>query len=73
MTFGNYNAMAMEPMGHIAGMASAIISFVSGLMGVVLGGFAGRFYNGTLTPVALAFFAYGCAALLMSEWAESRR
>jgi MFS transporter, DHA1 family, multidrug resistance protein len=73
MMFGNYNAMAMEPMGHIAGMASAFTSFLSSLVAVILGMIAGYFYNGTLTPLTVAFLSYGILALIFSEWAERGR
>lgn len=72
-TFGNFNAMSMEPMGHIAGMAAAISGFISQALAIGLGGFAGRFYDGTLTPLALFFAFYSICALLCVEWAEARR
>jgi MFS transporter, DHA1 family, multidrug resistance protein len=72
-TFGNFNAMSMEPMGHIAGMAAAVSGFVSQAMAIALGGFAGRFYDGTLTPLAVFFAVYSVCALLCVEWAESQR
>ena len=53
MIFGNYNAMAMEPMGRIAGMAAAVSGSLSSIMAIFLGGFAARQYDGTLTPVRL--------------------
>ena len=73
LLFGNYNAMALEPMGHIAGMASAISGALSSFIAVVLGGIAGRFYDGTLYPISFAFLLYGILAWVASEWAESGR
>ncbi len=35
--FGNYNAIAMEPMGHIAGMAAAISGSLSSLVALGIG------------------------------------
>jgi MFS transporter, DHA1 family, multidrug resistance protein len=72
-TFGNFNAMAMEPMGHIAGMAAAVSGFISQAMAIVLGGIAGRYYDGTLTPLAIAFALYSLCALVLVEWAERGR
>jgi MFS transporter, DHA1 family, multidrug resistance protein len=72
-TFGNFNAMAMEPMGHIAGMAAAVSGTISQAMAIVLGGIAGRFYDGTLTPLAAFFALYSVCCLLCVEWAERRR
>lgn len=73
MTFGNYQAMALEPMGHIAGMAAAVSGAMSSLMAIVFGGFAARFYDGSMTPVALAFVVYAASALAMTRWAEANR
>ena len=70
MIFGNYNAMALEPMGHIAGMAAAVSGAISSLIAVVLGGFAGRQYDGTLYPITVAFVVFGIGAFIFSEWAE---
>jgi MFS transporter, DHA1 family, multidrug resistance protein len=73
LLFGNYNAMAMEPMGHIAGMAAAVSGALSSLIAVVLGAIAGQFYNGTLFPLSIAFLVFGIFALIFSEWAERGR
>jgi DHA1 family bicyclomycin/chloramphenicol resistance-like MFS transporter len=73
LIFGNYNAMAMEPMGRIAGMAAAVSGALSSLMAITLGGFAARQYDGTLTPIALAFVIFGILAWIAAEWAERRR
>jgi MFS transporter, DHA1 family, multidrug resistance protein len=72
-TFGNFNAMSMEPMGHIAGMAAAVSGTISQAMAIVLGGLAGRFYDGTLTPIAGFFAVYSVCALLCVEWTERQR
>lgn len=73
LIFGNFNAMAMEPMGRIAGMASAISGALSSLVALTLGGLAGRLYDGSLNPVAGAFLLYGLIAVVFSEWAERNR
>ena len=73
LLFGNYNAMAMEPMGHIAGMAAAVSGALSSFIAVILGAIAGQFYNGTLFPISIAFLLFGIVALVFSEWAERGR
>jgi MFS transporter, DHA1 family, multidrug resistance protein len=73
MIFGNYNAMAMEPMGRIAGMAAAVSGALSSFMAILLGGFAARQYDGSLTPIAISFVVYGLCAWITSEWAERNR
>jgi DHA1 family bicyclomycin/chloramphenicol resistance-like MFS transporter len=71
--FGNYNALAMEPMGHIAGMAAAISGSLSSLVALGTGTWIGLQYNGTVIPLAAAFAGLGIIAFLLTEWAERRR
>jgi MFS transporter, DHA1 family, multidrug resistance protein len=73
LVFGNYNAMAMEPMGHIAGMAAAVSGALSTFIAVVCGGLAGRFYDGTIFPITIAFVLFGVLAFIFSEYAERGR
>ncbi len=66
MTMGNLNAMAMEPMGHIAGMAASITGGLSTVAGAILASIVGLSFNGTLVPLALAAtLMCGTAALVM--------
>ena len=55
LMFGNLNAVAMEPMGEVAGMASAIIGAVSSVLSLTLGTFIGQMYDNTLVPITLGF------------------
>ncbi len=73
MLFGNYNAIAMEPMGRIAGMAAAISGSLSTLVALVAGTWIGQLYNGTVIPLAGGFTALTIAAFFLTEWAERRR
>lgn len=73
MLFGNYNAIALEPMGRIAGMASAISGALSSLVAIVTGGIIGQQYDGTVIPLAAGFTALGLVAFGLTEWAERHR
>ncbi len=73
LLFGNYNALAMEPMGHIAGMAAAISGSLSSLVALGTGTWIGLQYDGTVIPLAAGFAGLGIAAFLLTEWAERRR
>jgi len=53
--FGNLNSIAMEPLGHVAGTAAAVIGSITTLLAVVLSYLVGQAYDGTLFPLALAF------------------
>lgn len=55
LTFGNLNALAMEPMGHIAGMASAVFGATSTLLGVAVAVPIGLFFDGTVLPLIIGF------------------
>ncbi len=63
LMFGNLNAIAMEPMGEVAGMASAITGSVSSVISISLGTFIGQHYDGTLIPISLGFVVLGSIAL----------
>ena len=63
LLFGNLNALAMEPMGHIAGTAAAIVAAIANVISISLGTLVGQLYAGTLLPVALSFVVLGLLAL----------
>lgn len=73
LTSGNFGAMAMEPMGHIAGVASSFQGFVS-MIGASLIGFAvGQAFNGTVAPLQAGYLICGLCALAMVLVAERGR
>ncbi len=51
LTFGNITALAMEPLGHIAGTASAVIGALSSILAVAIAAPVGLAYNGTPGPL----------------------
>jgi DHA1 family bicyclomycin/chloramphenicol resistance-like MFS transporter len=55
----NLNARAMEPMGDIAGTASAINGSVLIGLGALIGAGIDRAYDGTVLPLAVAMLAVG--------------
>lgn len=71
--FGNLNAMAMEPLGAVAGVAAGAIGSVSSLMSALLGTAIARSYDGTALPVALGFLGCAVASLLLLHWATRDR
>ncbi len=72
LIFGNVNAMAMEPMGHVAGIASAVIGSVSSIISMVIGTAIGQLYNNTLIPMTLGFLSMTMLALLLMKFADSK-
>ncbi len=71
--FGNYNAIAMEPMGRIAGIAAAVTGSLSSAVALGIGAAIGLLYDGTVIPLVAAFAGCGLAAFLLTEWVERRR
>jgi DHA1 family bicyclomycin/chloramphenicol resistance-like MFS transporter len=70
---GNFGAMAMETMGHIAGTAASIQGFVSTVAGSLLGFAIGQQFNGTTAPMTLGFTVFGLIALGLVLFAERGR
>ena len=73
MIAGNFGAMAMETMGHIAGTAASIQGFISSVIGSLLGFAIGQQFNGTAAPMTLGFTAMGLTALVFVLFAERGR
>lgn len=61
--FGNLRALAMQPVGHIAGIAAAITGFISTLLAVVLSVYIGRFVSNSVLPVFIGFLACSAASI----------
>ena len=66
--FGNTRALAMEPIGHIAGIGAAINGFVSTIMAVPIAIWIGSFINTTALPLFIGFFVCGVIALLLIQY-----
>ena len=59
----NFNAMAMEPLGHVAGMGSSFVGCYSTAAGAIVGMIIGRSFDGTVRPLIIGFVALGYLAL----------
>jgi len=70
---GNFGAMAMERLGHIAGTASSVQGFISVGGGALLGIVVGQSFNGTTAPLAIGVTVFGLAALGFVLQAEKGR
>jgi DHA1 family bicyclomycin/chloramphenicol resistance-like MFS transporter len=71
LLFGNLNALAMQPLGHIAGTGAAIVGATSMLISLALGTWIGQSYNGTVLPLVIGFAALSACAIAASWWAEN--
>ncbi|MFC6487664.1 multidrug effflux MFS transporter [Nitratireductor sp. GCM10026969] len=69
----NFNAIAMEPLGRVAGTAAAVLGFLTTLGGGIIGALIGQAFNDTLTPLAGGYFAVSFAAIVLVLIAERGR
>lgn len=60
----NFNALAMEPLGRVAGMGSSLTGFYGTAAGAIFGWFAGQAFDQTVRPMTIAFTVLGVAALV---------
>ncbi len=60
----NFNAMAMEPVGQIAGTASSFIGFLTTSTGAFFGFLIGQSFDGTIRPLAIGFTLLGIGSLI---------
>jgi len=60
----NFNALAMEPMGSIAGTASSFIGFYTTTSGAVFGWIVGHAFDGSVRPLTMGFSALAVLCLI---------
>jgi DHA1 family bicyclomycin/chloramphenicol resistance-like MFS transporter len=68
--FGNLNSLAMEPLGHIAGIGAGVVGSLSTFISLIIGTAIGQSYNGTVLPLSTGFFILSLASLGAMRWAE---
>jgi DHA1 family bicyclomycin/chloramphenicol resistance-like MFS transporter len=69
----NSSALAMEPLGHIAGTAAAFQGGVSTVGGGVIGLVIGQMFDGTTIPMIAGFAICGVVATAVAWWANHER
>ena len=70
--FGNLNAQAMEPLGHIAGVGAAVVGSLSMFISMAIGTWIGRAFDQTILPLVGGFAAMGILTILTISWTEAR-
>ena len=70
--FGNLNALAMEPLGNMAGLGAALVGSVSTILSVILGVLVSDAYNGTVLPLVAGFALLSLGCLISIYWTEKR-
>ena len=69
LLFANLNALAMEPLGHLAGVGSSVVSSLSVFVAVPLGTLVGLSFDGTMYTQIAAFAVFGGGGLAAMRWA----
>ncbi|MFV0540745.1 MAG: multidrug effflux MFS transporter [Aestuariibaculum sp.] len=62
--FGNLRALAMQPLGHIAGIGAAINGFLSTVIAVPIANFIGTFVTTSVLPIFIGFSIFGSLSVL---------
>jgi DHA1 family bicyclomycin/chloramphenicol resistance-like MFS transporter len=70
--FGNQNSLAMEPLGHLAGIGAAVVGSLSTLISMALGTIIGQSYNGTVLPLVVGLALLSGLSILVVGWIESK-
>jgi DHA1 family bicyclomycin/chloramphenicol resistance-like MFS transporter len=73
LLFGNLNALAMEPLGHIAGIGASVVGALSSLLSVPIGILIGQSFNGTILPLVGGYGLLGLGTLAVMWWTESKK
>ncbi|WP_163850230.1 multidrug effflux MFS transporter [Pseudooceanicola aestuarii] len=63
LTIGNLNALAMEPLGHIAGLAASVMGAISTVGAGIVALLVGQTFDGTTLPLVLAALVLSLLAL----------
>jgi DHA1 family bicyclomycin/chloramphenicol resistance-like MFS transporter len=68
--FGNINALAMRPLGRLAGIGAAVVGSVSTLISMLLGMLIGQSYNGTVIPLVLGMTLLSGISIFIVNWSS---
>jgi DHA1 family bicyclomycin/chloramphenicol resistance-like MFS transporter len=69
----NFNSLAMEPLGHVAGTASSVQGFIQTVFAGLIGAVIGQAFDGTILPLAAGYFFCSLLGLVMVLIAERGR
>ena len=73
LAVSNFGAMAMEPIGEVAGIGASLQGFIQSFGGALVGAAIGRLFNDTTVPLAGGALTCGLAALVFVLLAEKGR
>ncbi|MDE0310175.1 MAG: multidrug effflux MFS transporter [Acidiferrobacterales bacterium] len=68
--FGNLNALAMQPLGHIAGVGAALVASIATFISVSFGTLIGQTFDGTVYFLVGSFALFGLLTVIAIHWAN---
>jgi MFS transporter, DHA1 family, multidrug resistance protein len=72
LLFGNLNALAMQPLGHIAGIGAAVVGGSQTLISLACGTVIGQSYDNTVLPLVAGFAVLSALSIAVIRVAEGR-
>ncbi|MGI9422012.1 MAG: hypothetical protein ACR2PA_02385, partial [Hyphomicrobiaceae bacterium] len=72
IVFGNLNALAMEPLGHMAGLGAALVGSLATFISLPLGWAVGFCFDGGVVPLVASFGLLSLASLGIIAWTERK-
>jgi DHA1 family bicyclomycin/chloramphenicol resistance-like MFS transporter len=73
LVVSNFGAMAMDPLGHLAGTAASAQGFVTTIGGALCGFWIGQHFDGTVIPLTLGFAGFGIGGFIIVLIVEKGR
>lgn len=73
MLFGNLNALAMEPLGDVAGIGAAVVGSLSTFVSIPFGIVIGLSFSGTVYPLCIGFAVFSILTLVLLRWTDKQR
>jgi DHA1 family bicyclomycin/chloramphenicol resistance-like MFS transporter len=73
LTFGSFNAIALRDLGHVAGLASAVVASLNTVLSLVIAALIGLSFDMTTRPIVLGYFGFGALALAFMLLPEAGR
>jgi MFS transporter, DHA1 family, multidrug resistance protein len=73
MIMPNFGALAMEPLGEVAGTAASAQGVLQMVLGAAIGAFIGQMYNGTTVPLAMGMLGLALLAGVLINLMVAKR
>ncbi|MEL7025781.1 MAG: multidrug effflux MFS transporter [Pseudomonadota bacterium] len=70
VVFGNLNALALQDLGHMAGLGAAFVGAIATFISLPLASAIGARFDGTVVPLVAGFTILGLASCLTVAWTE---